>query len=249
MLYKRNINEPKSPCSNESFNVDLALYKLLKLSILTACFLPLCSWCPLLLPGVIIYAFTFLQDPELHQGRYTLFLSMIGRPSLWFRRWSIWKRVAEAKHSGFICTTELKPGRYIFAAHPHGVLPLGICLNIGTNGTGIDSTLSGIHFRGVAVSACYIIPFYRDFCLAMGGTDCREVTIRSLLSKGYSPVVVPGGADESLLSITHHNHIRMKHKGFIRVAIQTGTAIVPMFAFFSINHQVFLRREQLVVHT
>lgn len=174
---------------------------------------------------------------------------MIARPSSWFRRWSIWERVATARHSGFICTTELKPGRYMFAAHPHGVLPLGICLNIGTNGTGIDAALPGIHFRGVAVSACYIIPFYRDLCLAMGGTDCREVTIRSLLSKGLSPVVVPGGADESLLSVTHHNHIRMKHKGFIRVAIQTGTAIVPMLVSFSRDYQVLLWREQLVVHS
>lgn len=83
----------------------------------------------------------------------------------------------------------------------------------------------------------------------MGGTDCREVTIRSLLSKGLSPVVVPGGADESLLSVTHHNHIRMKHKGFIRVAIQTGTAIVPMLVSFSRDYQVLLWREQLVVHS
>ena len=154
---------------------------------------------------------------------------MIFRPCQWFRHLHLWKRIANAKHSSIIRTTELKLDQYIFAAHPHGVLPLGICLNIGTNATDIDQLLPGIVFRGVAVSACYIIPFYRDLCLAVGGTDCRESTIRSLLQNGYSPVVVPGGADESLLSVSHHNHILMKHRGFIRLAIQTGTPIVPMF--------------------
>lgn len=41
----------------------------------------------------------------------------------------------------------------------------------------------------------------------------------------------------------------MKHKGFIRVAIQTGTAIVPMLVSFSRDYQVLLWREQLVVHS
>ena len=91
---------------------------------------------------------------------------------------------ADAKHSSIIRTTELKPRQYIFAAHPHGVLPLGICLNIGTNATDIDQLFPGIVFRGVAVSACYIIPFYRDLCLAVGGTDCRESTIRSRSRRG-----------------------------------------------------------------
>lgn len=209
--------------------VDLVLYKLIKIDILILCFLPLCCWCAHLIPFVLLYSITFLQDVELYHGRWFWSSVMIFRPCQWFRHLHLWKRIANAKHSSIIRTTELKLDQYIFAAHPHGVLPLGICLNIGTNATDIDQLFPGIVFRGVAVSACYIIPFYRDLCLAVGGTDCRESTIRSLLQNGYSPVVVPGGADESLLSVSHHNHILMKHRGFIRLAIQTGTPIVPMF--------------------
>ena len=119
----------------------------------------------------------------------------------------------------------------MFAAHPHGVIPLGICLHIGTNATDIDKIFPHIQFRGVAVSACYIIPFYRDFCLALGGTDCRNSTIRSVLRHGCSPVVVPGGAKESLLTRNRGNTILVRHKGFIRIAIQEGISIVPMYSF------------------
>lgn len=210
-------------------SVDLVLYKLIKVDILIICFLPLCCWCFYLVPLVLLYSFTFLQDVELHHGRWPWIWLVTFRPCQWFRRLHLWRQIAEAKHSSILKTTELKPGQYIFAAHPHGVLPLGICLNIGTNATNIDQLFPGIVFRGVAVSACYIIPIYRDLCLAVGGTDCRESTIRSLLLNGYSPVVVPGGADESLLSVSHHNHILMRHKGFIRLAMQTGTPIVPMW--------------------
>ena len=93
----------------------------------------------------------------------------------------------------------------------------------------MDKLFPGISFRGVAVSCCYVIPFYRDFCLALGGTDCRASTIRNVIQHGCSPLVMPGGADESLLTISHCNRIIMKHKGFVRLAIQTGTPVVPMY--------------------
>lgn len=154
---------------------------------------------------------------------------MSTRPSQWFYNLPLWKRIARAKNTTIIRTTPLPETQYFFAAHPHGVLPLGICLNIGTNASDIHSLFPGIQFRGVAVSCCYIIPFYRDFCLALGGTDCRASTIRSVIRHGCSPVVVPGGADESLLTRNHQNHILVKHKGFVRLAIQEGIPIVPMY--------------------
>lgn len=153
------------------------------------------------------------------------------RPSKLFFNFPIWKRIAKAKNSSVIRTCELTESKYIFAAHPHGVLPFGICLNIGTNACDIDKLFPTIQFRGVAVSCCYIIPFYRDMCLALGGTDCRASTIRSVLHHGCSPLVVPGGAEESLLSRNHQNHILVKHKGFVRLAIQEGVSIVPMYSF------------------
>ena len=44
-------------------------------------------------------------------------------------------------------------------------------------------------------------------------------------------MVVPGGADESLLTKSRQNTILVKHKGFIRIAIQEGVSIVPMYSF------------------
>ena len=171
------------------------------------------------IPWIIFYFLSFMKDYELHYGR----------PSKWFFSLPIWKRIAAAKKSSIIRTTVLPPGTYFFAAHPHGVLPFGICLNIGTNASDVDKLFPGISFRGVAVSCCYVIPFYRDFCLALGGTDCRASTIRNVIQHGCSPLVMPGGADESLLTISHCNRIIMKHKGFVRLAIQTGTPVVPMY--------------------
>lgn len=153
------------------------------------------------------------------------------RPSKRFFTFPLWKKIARAKHTSIIRTCNLPESTYMFTAHPHGVIPLGICLNIGTNASDVDKLFPQIQFRGVAVSCCYIIPFYRDLCLALGGTDCRAATIRNVLRHGCSPVVVPGGADESLLSRTNQNQILVKHKGFIRIAIQEGISIVPMYSF------------------
>ena len=153
------------------------------------------------------------------------------RPSHFFFTLPFWKKIAKAKNSSVIKSCELKDNQYLFAAHPHGVLPFGICLNIGTNACDIDKLFPQIQFRGVAVSCCYIIPFYRDMCLALGGTDCRASTIRNCIHHGCSPLVVPGGAEESLLSHSHQNHILVKHKGFIRIAIEEGIPIVPMYSF------------------
>ena len=198
--------------------LDLMMYKLLKLSIFVFFFFPIAHAFHFLIPFILLYFISFMKDPELHTGR----------PSKWFFNLPIWKKIAAAKNTSIVRTTILPPGSYIFVAHPHGVLPFGICLNIGTNASDIHILFPRILFRGVAVSCCYIIPFYRDFCLALGGTDCRASTIHSLLQNGCSALVLPGGADESLLTISHKNRIIMKHKGFIRVALQTGTPIVPM---------------------
>ena len=42
-------------------------------------------------------------------------------------------------------------------------------------------------------------------------------------------LIIPGGADESLLTVSQHNHISVRHKGFIRFALQTGIPIVPVY--------------------
>ncbi|CBK24773.2 uncharacterized protein [Blastocystis hominis] len=132
-LYKRNIQDHR----------NLIMYKLLKLSIFVFFFFPIAHAFHFLIPFILLYFISFMKDPELHTGR----------PSRWFYNLPIWKKIAAAKNSSIVRTTILPPGSYIFAAHPHGVLPFGICLNIGTNASDIHILFPRILFRGVALLA------------------------------------------------------------------------------------------------
>ena len=47
---------------------DFVRYELLKIGICCVCVLPVCFHCVYLIPFVLFYCYTFLQNPELQHG-------------------------------------------------------------------------------------------------------------------------------------------------------------------------------------
>mmetsp|Transcript_54777 Transcript_54777/g.94465 ORF Transcript_54777/g.94465 Transcript_54777/m.94465 type:complete len:251 (+) Transcript_54777:3-755(+) len=86
-------------------------------------------------------------------------------------------------------------------------------------------------FYGVA-SVLFYVPLIREIVLFIG---CREVTqdnVSKIVKNKFSVAMIPGGIYEQVQ--TRHDQERcyvMKKLGFIRLAIQLGVDIVPMYGF------------------
>jgi hypothetical protein len=86
-------------------------------------------------------------------------------------------------------------------------------------------------FYGVA-SVLFYVPGIRELALFLG---CREVTksnVSNIVKKNFSVAMIPGGIYEQLQ--TRHDHERiyvMGQLGFLKLAIQLGLDVVPMYGF------------------
>eukprot|EP00456_Euglypha_rotunda_P012496 TRINITY_DN13559_c0_g1_i1.p1 TRINITY_DN13559_c0_g1~~TRINITY_DN13559_c0_g1_i1.p1 ORF type:complete len:192 (+),score=6.80 TRINITY_DN13559_c0_g1_i1:69-578(+) len=67
----------------------------------------------------------------------------------------------------------------------------------------------------------------------LGGREVSRIAIDKILKDGRSVLLVPGGQREMRHSSgdTKEFHIVTRHKGFVRVAIEHGVDLVPIFSF------------------
>jgi len=77
-------------------------------------------------------------------------------------------------------------------------------------------------------------PFYREYLQSCGAADVSEKSCLHNLTAGpgRSITIIVGGASEALNSHPGTFDLTLKkRRGFIRVAIQTGASLVPVFGF------------------
>ena len=109
-----------------------------------------------------------------------------------------------------------------YAFHPHGVLPFG----------GVYGLITHYDVHVLTASACFYIPGVRDVLLHCGMSEVTKQVFINILQSGSSVGVCPGGARESMLIYPDKDVIYLKHrKGFVRVAMQTSTPLVPVYTF------------------
>eukprot|EP00698_Gefionella_okellyi_P024463 TRINITY_DN8638_c0_g1_i1.p1 TRINITY_DN8638_c0_g1~~TRINITY_DN8638_c0_g1_i1.p1 ORF type:complete len:335 (-),score=56.84 TRINITY_DN8638_c0_g1_i1:47-1051(-) len=197
-------------------------HKGIRLLFLIVIFGPICVAFPLGWIPLLTYAYYACDLSELYGGR---------KPVL--RNIGIWKRLARVFQAQLIKTVSLDPKRkYIFAVHPHGILPMGGILNLSTNASNFADTFPGLDLRGVAASLCFFLPLYRDFLLALGVCDAARYSAQRILDQGKSLYLVPGGATEALYASGDEDVLYLRNRtGFIRLAIQNGASLVPVFTF------------------
>nr|AFQ01091.1 2-acylglycerol o-acyltransferase [Glossina morsitans morsitans] len=148
-------------------------------------------------------------------------------------------------------TAELKPNRnYILACFPHGVIGTGVTNNMGNNIGKWLQLFPGVRPKIATLDVHFYIPFLREILRFWGLISCSKESLIYYLTKSNDPehsdnkdgftsnavALLVGGAQESLDSHPRHYVLTIKSRqGFVKVAIRTGSAIVPSFSFGEVD--------------
>ncbi|KAE8627920.1 hypothetical protein XENTR_v10007222 [Xenopus tropicalis] len=159
-----------------------------------------------------------------------------GRRSSWVRNWAVWRYFRDYFPIKLVKTHNLLPSRnYIFGYHPHGIMCLGAFCNFGTEATGVSKKFPGIKCHLATLAGNFRMPVLREYLMSGGICPVARDTIDYILSKngtGNAVVIAVGGAAESLNCRPGKNTVTLKQrKGFVKVALQHGADLVPVYSF------------------
>ncbi|XP_047608738.1 2-acylglycerol O-acyltransferase 2 [Phacochoerus africanus] len=176
----------------------------------------------------ILYATWWYLDRDTpHQG---------GRRSEAIRCWRVWKYMKNYFPISLVKTTELDPSRnYLAGFHPHGILATGAFTNLCTESTGFSSLFPGIRPHLMMLNLWFRVPFFRDYIMSGGLVASDKESAAHILSRktgGNLLGIITGGAQEALNARPGSYKLVLRNrKGFIRLALRHGAALVPIFSF------------------
>eukprot|EP01018_Ginkgo_biloba_P011477 Gb_36762 [translate_table: standard] len=116
---------------------------------------------------------------------------------------------------------------YVLAVEPHSIFPFGITALCNQAGY---MPLPRIKF--VAANFLFCIPLLRHIWCWMGMVAASKENFVKYLERDYSCIVIPGGHREMFHLEKGSEVVYLKKRfGFVRVAIETGCPLVPVFCF------------------
>ena len=163
-----------------------------------------------------------------------------GRTIKYFRQMKIWHYLRDYFPVSLIKTTDLDPSKnYLFGFHPHGIMSFGAFTNFCTESTQFSEKFPGLEPHLLVLKEQFLAPIYREYVMTCGAAAASAKSLNYFLKnqgscKGKSQVciLIVGGAAESLkVQKGKIVLILKKRKGFIRIALETGTDLVPVFSF------------------
>ncbi|KAJ7996739.1 hypothetical protein DPEC_G00240150 [Dallia pectoralis] len=193
--------------------------------------------------STVLLIYLFCTDLWLIAAMYTAWLvfdwntpKQGGRRSTWVRNWTVWTYFRDFFPIRLIKTHNLLPSRnYIFGYHPHGIFAFGAFCNFGTEATRFSEKFPGIRPSLATLEGNFKMPVFREYLMSGGICPVNRNSIDYLLSQngtGNAVVIVVGGAAESLNCAPGINCVTLKNrKGFVRLALQKGSDLVPVYSF------------------
>jgi len=158
------------------------------------------------------------------------------RASSFVRSLPLWKHFRDFFPARLIRSTEepLDPKKqYIFGLHPHGIIGISAFSNFANDNEEWKSEFPGINLRIATLPMNFKLPIYREWLLSLGFITSDRKSIVENLKRKHSVMIVIGGAAEALLAHpgTETELVLKKRKGFVRLALETGSNLVPVFGF------------------
>ncbi|XP_065225551.1 diacylglycerol O-acyltransferase 2-like isoform X2 [Planococcus citri] len=158
-----------------------------------------------------------------------------GRRVKWLRKIRFWRCLRNYFPCKLVKTAELPPTTtYLFASFPHGAFCMGPSTNFMTDVNQFDEAFPGLNPYLTTLNGNYYAPFTRDFFLLWGGCAVSPKSILRILNgpAGNVCVIMVGGRTEQKINTPGKNRVFLKNrKGFVRMALTTGSSLVPVFSF------------------
>jgi hypothetical protein len=133
--------------------------------------------------------------------------------------------------SGAVCdkpsmyeTPITKP--YMFVVYPHGIYSVTTWINV-LHPQGLFARVTSL--RIVTLKFNFFVPFFRELLLSFGFISSDKASITHAIHNEHSVVILPGGAAEAMH--VHEGIILNKRKGFVKIALETKTPMVPVYNF------------------
>ncbi|GAB5372364.1 hypothetical protein AAMO2058_001658800 [Amorphochlora amoebiformis] len=123
--------------------------------------------------------------------------------------------------------------RYMLIEFPHGVFPVATILIATYFDEHYDHYKSmGRSIRGITASVLFYIPWVRHFMAWLGALPATKKNFIDAFESAGSCSVLPGGIAEMFLVNPHEERIYFKKRfGYIKVAVESGVDIVPVYHF------------------
>ncbi|NXD11233.1 MOG2A acyltransferase, partial [Nothocercus nigrocapillus] len=159
-----------------------------------------------------------------------------GRRSHIMRNSVVWRHMRDYFPVKLVKTMELDPRKnYLMGFHPHGILAAGAFVNFCTEASGFSNLFPGITPHVMTLPMWFRLPFFRDYLMSAGLVPSDKESASHVLrgpEGGNLLTIVVGGAQEALDARPGSFILLLrKRKGFIRLAIEHGTPLVPVFSF------------------
>ena len=177
-------------------------------------------------------------------GTYLLWFSLTrhsetdgkGRPWPAFENLRLFRRIFQWFPLRLVATKSLpsthQQEQYIFGVHPHGTLAFGRALFGWATKDLWDQSFPGIDFRVLTATAAFRVPIIREMWLWSYCIDASKPVAVRALQEGTSLLLYPGGIKEQLMTERGKHTVYLKNrKGFIKLALQHGCTLVPIYIF------------------
>jgi hypothetical protein len=138
---------------------------------------------------------------------------------------------------------------YLWVEAPHGVVPMGTILL----GTLFDESrdeyerLAKGSPRGIAASVVFRLPWMRHLYSWLGATPATKRSFKKTVERVGSCSVIPGGIAEMFMLDDDNERIFLRKRfGFVKVALEAGASLVPIYHFgasrvLSVSRSSFLQ--------
>ncbi|KAI8899595.1 diacylglycerol acyltransferase-domain-containing protein [Globomyces pollinis-pini] len=249
-VLKKEIDQLKSKAKLKyeiypSKTLPTTFYQRLVQLIVTAFWMSILVGFMIVAPTLLLLSFIYYPSSRIFVIAYFMWMifdsksAIVGRKNNWlresFRHWTLWDHFRGYFPAQLVKTAHLDPSRrYIIGYHPHGVYAISMFASVVFN-RHFKSLFPGIQVITNTLPANFWIPFWRDLCILVGTGSCERRSIKHRLlhgDPGTSMMIALGGADEfKYMAEGTLDLVLMKRKGFVKLALITGSSLVPIIGF------------------